>query len=80
LVGPRPLPYEQFTANSEMLAPRLEVRAGVTGWWQIKGRSDLSPEHALRMDLFYVENWSLSFDLYILAKTVGVVVKREGAR
>ncbi|MGH2757811.1 MAG: sugar transferase, partial [Actinomycetota bacterium] len=80
LVGPRPLPIEQLHANREMLSPRLEVRAGMTGWWQIKGRSDVTPEQALRMDLFYIENWSLALDLYILAKTFGVVVGRKGAK
>jgi len=80
LVGPRPLPIEQLDANRGMLSARHEVRAGMTGWWQIKGRSDVSPEEALRMDLFYIENWSLSLDLYILAKTFGVVVGRKGAK
>jgi lipopolysaccharide/colanic/teichoic acid biosynthesis glycosyltransferase len=80
IVGPRPLPLEQVEANREILSPRLEVRAGVTGWWQINGRSNLTPEQALRMDLFYVENWSFSLDLYILAKTAGVVLARKGAK
>jgi exopolysaccharide biosynthesis polyprenyl glycosylphosphotransferase len=78
LVGPRPLPAEQVEANPD-LGPRHQVRAGMTGWWQINGRSRLSPEEAVRMDMFYVENWSLSFDLYILAKTVGAVVNGRGA-
>jgi lipopolysaccharide/colanic/teichoic acid biosynthesis glycosyltransferase len=51
----------------------------MTGWWQINGRSRLNPEEAVRMDMFYVENWSLSFDLYILAKTLGAVVTGRGA-
>lgn len=79
LVGPRPLPAEQVAANLEMLRPRHEVPAGVTGWWQINGRSDLNPEQALRLDLFYIENWSLTLDLYILLKTVGVLLARRGA-
>lgn len=79
LVGPRPLPQEQVSANVDILGPRHEVRAGVTGWWQINGRSDVSSDEALRMDLFYIENWSLSLDLYILAKTVWVLGTRSGA-
>lgn len=79
LIGPRPLPVEQVEANFELLNPRHEVRAGITGWWQINGRSDISPEEAVRLDLFYIENWSLSLDLYILLKTVGAVVARRGA-
>jgi lipopolysaccharide/colanic/teichoic acid biosynthesis glycosyltransferase len=55
------------------------VPTGVTGWWQVNGRSDLSPEEALRLDLFYIENWSLSLDLYILLKTIGVIFARRGA-
>jgi exopolysaccharide biosynthesis polyprenyl glycosylphosphotransferase len=63
LVGPRPLPAEQVAANMELLEPRHEMPAGVTGWWQINGRSELSAEEALRLDLFYIENWSLTLDL-----------------
>jgi lipopolysaccharide/colanic/teichoic acid biosynthesis glycosyltransferase len=79
LVGPRPLPAEQVAANIEALAPRHEVRAGMTGWWQISGRSEVDVSEALRMDLFYIENWSLSLDLYIVLKTVGVVIVGRGA-
>ena len=79
LVGPRPLPADQVAANLELLSSRHEVPAGVTGWWQINGRSSVSFEEAVRMDLFYIENWSLSLDLYILLKTVGCVVARKGA-
>jgi exopolysaccharide biosynthesis polyprenyl glycosylphosphotransferase len=79
LVGPRPLPVEQIAANLELLGPRHEVPAGVTGWWQINGRSDLSPEQAVRHDLFYIENWSLTLDLYIMLKTVWVLLARKGA-
>jgi exopolysaccharide biosynthesis polyprenyl glycosylphosphotransferase len=79
LVGPRPLPIEQVNANLELLSSRHEVPAGVTGWWQINGRSSVAFEEAVRMDLFYIENWSLSLDLYILLKTIGCVVMRRGA-
>ena len=79
LVGPRPLPVEQVAANLSLLTPRHEVRAGMTGWWQIQGRSDVLVDEALRMDLFYIENWSLSLDLYILLKTFGAVIRRRGA-
>jgi exopolysaccharide biosynthesis polyprenyl glycosylphosphotransferase len=79
LVGPRPLPAEQVAANMELLEPRHEMPAGVTGWWQINGRSELSAEEALRLDLFYIENWSLTLDLYILSRTVGAVIAGRGA-
>ena len=79
IVGPRPLPAEQVAANLELLEPRHEVRAGLTGWWQINGRSDVDPVDAVRMDLFYIENWSLTLDLYIVLKTFGVLVAGKGA-
>jgi lipopolysaccharide/colanic/teichoic acid biosynthesis glycosyltransferase len=80
LVGPRPLPAEQVSANLELLGPRHEVRAGVTGWWQIQGRANLDAEEAIRMDHFYIENWSPALDVYILLRTIGVVLKGSGAR
>jgi len=81
LVGPRPLPAEQVIKNLELLGPRHEVRTGMTGWWQIRGRSEVEdPREAVRLDLFYIENWSLTLDLYILVKTIGVVLTGRGAR
>ena len=79
LVGPRPLPADQVAANSDLLAPRQVVPAGVTGWWQINGRSGVTAEEALRLDLFYIENWSPTLDVYILLKTFGAVVGKQGA-
>jgi exopolysaccharide biosynthesis polyprenyl glycosylphosphotransferase len=79
IVGPRPLPADQVAAHADLLAPRQAVPAGVTGWWQINGRSRVTAEEALRLDLFYIENWSPSLDLYILLKTFGAVVAGRGA-
>ena len=80
LVGPRPLPAEQVSANIELLGPRHEVRSGITGWWQIQGRSDIEDhEDAIRMDHFYIENWSPVLDAYILLRTVGALLTRKGA-
>ena len=79
LVGPRPLPAEQVAANLELLGPRHEVNAGMTGWWQINGRSDIAPTQAVRLDAFYIENWSLAFDFYIILKTISTVLERKGA-
>jgi exopolysaccharide biosynthesis polyprenyl glycosylphosphotransferase len=79
LVGPRPLIIEQIEADPELLEPRHEVKAGMTGWWQINGRNDVKLEDAVRLDLFYIDNWSLSLDLYILLKTVGVILLGKGA-
>jgi lipopolysaccharide/colanic/teichoic acid biosynthesis glycosyltransferase len=79
IVGPRPLPANQVAANPELLSPRHVVPAGVTGWWQTNGRSRVTPEEALRLDLFYIENWSLTLDLYVVLKTFSAVVGRQGA-
>jgi lipopolysaccharide/colanic/teichoic acid biosynthesis glycosyltransferase len=79
VVGPRPLPADQVAANIELLGERHEVPAGVTGWWQVNGRSSLSPEAAVGLDRFYIENWSLGLDLYILLKTFGAVARGKGA-
>lgn len=79
LVGPRPLPVRDFLRMEEAHKRRLGAVPGMTGYWQISGRSDLSFEDMVRLDLFYIENWSLSFDLKITLKTLGAVLRREGA-
>jgi exopolysaccharide biosynthesis polyprenyl glycosylphosphotransferase len=79
LVGPRPLFVDQVRSDPQGMTGRHEVPAGITGWWQINGRSDVDYERALQLDLFYIENWSIGLDLYILLKTVGAIVTRRGA-
>ncbi len=79
LVGPRPpLPREVANYPSDMRR-RLVVKPGLTGLWQVSGRSDLSWEESIRLDLSYVENWSLTMDLAILLRTLGAVVRSSGA-
>lgn len=79
LVGPRPpLPSEVARYDGDV-ARRLLVKPGMTGLWQVSGRSDLSWEDGIRLDLYYVENWSLAADLTILWKTFGAVVRSRGA-
>ncbi|MCU1354289.1 MAG: putative undecaprenyl-phosphate glycosylphosphotransferase [Acidimicrobiales bacterium] len=79
LVGPRPaLPHETEEWDA-LLTQRLRVKPGMTGMWQVSGRSDTSFEDYTRLDLYYVDNWSLATDLAILAKTVPVVLLRRGA-
>jgi exopolysaccharide biosynthesis polyprenyl glycosylphosphotransferase len=79
LVGPRPpLPREVARYDSSV-SRRLLVRPGLTGLWQISGRSDLSWEEAVRLDLRYVENWSLAMDALIVVKTFRAVLSRSGA-
>jgi exopolysaccharide biosynthesis polyprenyl glycosylphosphotransferase len=79
LVGPRPLPLRDFEKMSEFHKGRLAAIPGMSGYWQISGRSDLSFEEMVRLDLYYIENWSLSFDVKIILKTIGAVLRHEGA-
>jgi exopolysaccharide biosynthesis polyprenyl glycosylphosphotransferase len=80
MVGPRPpLPHEVAAYDAWHLR-RLRVRPGVTGVWQVSGRSDVPFDEAVRLDLFYIENWSLGYDLYLLGRTLGAVLGRRGAR
>jgi lipopolysaccharide/colanic/teichoic acid biosynthesis glycosyltransferase len=79
LVGPRPpLPVEVASYGADARR-RLLVKPGLTGLWQIGGRSDLSWNESVRLDLRYVENWSPALDLLILRKTLGVVLRGHGA-
>ncbi|WP_199485369.1 sugar transferase [Actinomadura craniellae] len=79
LVGPRPPLPEEVARYGADVARRLLVQPGITGLWQVSGRSDLSWEDSVRLDLYYVENWSLTTDAIILWKTVGAVFRRTGA-
>jgi lipopolysaccharide/colanic/teichoic acid biosynthesis glycosyltransferase len=79
LVGPRPLPSDQVAANDAFLSPRHEVRGGLTGLWQVSGRSELDSAEALRMDRFYIDNWSLALDFAILVRTASTVLSGRGA-
>jgi exopolysaccharide biosynthesis polyprenyl glycosylphosphotransferase len=79
LVGPRPALPDEAARYGYYVRRRLAVKPGLTGLWQIKGRSDLSWEEAVRLDLRYVENWSLVLDLQILWKTWSAVLRGSGA-
>jgi lipopolysaccharide/colanic/teichoic acid biosynthesis glycosyltransferase len=79
LVGPRP-PLPREVAEYEIdVRRRLLVKPGITGLWQVSGRSDLSWEDSVRLDLYYVENWSPVLDFVILARTVVAVIRGRGA-
>jgi exopolysaccharide biosynthesis polyprenyl glycosylphosphotransferase len=79
LVGPRPpLPTEVARYPLDVRR-RLIVKPGITGLWQVSGRSNLSWDDSVRLDLLYVENWSLAFDITIMMKTVLAVLRRDGA-
>ncbi|MEO3795722.1 sugar transferase [Nonomuraea sp. B10E15] len=79
LVGPRPPLPEEVGKYGTDVRRRLVVKPGMTGLWQVSGRSDLTWEESVRLDLRYVENWSLILDLQILWKTWSVVTRGEGA-
>jgi lipopolysaccharide/colanic/teichoic acid biosynthesis glycosyltransferase len=79
LVGPRPALPEETAVYADHVRRRLVVKPGLTGLWQVNGRSDLSWEETVRLDLRYVENWSFALDLQILWKTISVIFRGAGA-
>jgi lipopolysaccharide/colanic/teichoic acid biosynthesis glycosyltransferase len=79
LVGPRPLPLRDFQRLEAWHRKRYLVLPGMTGLWQISGRSGLSFDDLVRLDFTYIENWSIWLDITILARTIPAVLSRRGA-
>jgi exopolysaccharide biosynthesis polyprenyl glycosylphosphotransferase len=79
LVGPRPLPIEQVEREDFRQLKRLDIRPGMTGLWQIRGRSDVSFQRLVKWDIWYINNWSFWLDFHILLQTIPVVLKGRGA-
>jgi lipopolysaccharide/colanic/teichoic acid biosynthesis glycosyltransferase len=79
LVGPRPALPDETTRYGDYVRRRLVVKPGITGLWQVNGRSNLPWDEAVRLDVRYVENWSLFLDLQILWKTWSAVMHADGA-
>ncbi len=79
LVGPRPVVRAELLRYGRQVAGYLAVKPGLTGLWQVKGRSDTTYRRRVAMDMYYVRNRNLLFDTYIVLATVGVVVRRAGA-
>jgi exopolysaccharide biosynthesis polyprenyl glycosylphosphotransferase len=79
LVGPRPPLAREVAVYGDDARRKLLVKPGLTGLWQINGRSDLDWDESVRLDLRYVENWSFAYDFMILWKTLGAVVRSRGA-
>jgi len=79
LVGPRPALPLETAEYADHVRRRLVVKPGLTGMWQVSGRSDLSWDESVRLDLRYVENWSFALDLQILWKTISVIFRGAGA-
>lgn len=79
LVGPRPQRDAEVELYDDHAHRRLFMKPGLTGLWQVSGRSDLSWEDAIRLDLYYVENWSITTDIVIVARTLAVLIRPSGA-
>jgi lipopolysaccharide/colanic/teichoic acid biosynthesis glycosyltransferase len=79
LVGPRPPIPHEAERYGEDVRRRLLVKPGMTGLWQVSGRSNLSWEEAVRLDLYYIENWSVGMDAVLLWRTIFAVVRGHGA-
>jgi exopolysaccharide biosynthesis polyprenyl glycosylphosphotransferase len=79
LIGPRPPLPREVAAYEGRVNRRLLIKPGITGLWQVSGRSNLSWEESVKLDLYYVENWSVTTDFMILLKTVKAVVAKDGA-
>lgn len=79
VVGPRPQVQREVDAYDDTMRRRLLVKPGVTGQWQVSGRNDLSVDESIRHDISYVDNWSMGLDIRIISRTVGAVVRSEGA-
>ena len=79
LVGPRPQIPAEVALYNDLAHRRLLVKPGMTGLWQVSGRSALSAEEAIRLDAYYAENWSLGGDLMIMLRTLRAVIGTEGA-
>jgi len=79
LVGPRPPLVVEYERYEDWEKGRLEMRPGLTGLWQVRGRSDIDFDEMVLMDLYYIENWSLRLDFQILLRTIPAVLASRGA-
>jgi exopolysaccharide production protein ExoY len=79
LVGPRPIVPVELERYGNQGASFLALKPGITGLWQISGRSDVSYEDRVKLDIYYVENWSLMLDIKILLKTIVAITRKSGA-
>jgi lipopolysaccharide/colanic/teichoic acid biosynthesis glycosyltransferase len=80
LVGPRPLPTDEQQRIQSTHRRRLSMRPGITGLWQVSGRSDVDFEQWMMLDLQYIDEWSLQLDATVLLKTIREVLLRTGAK
>jgi lipopolysaccharide/colanic/teichoic acid biosynthesis glycosyltransferase len=80
LVGPRPILPQETKLAAGRTALLHSVKSGVTGIWQVSGRSELTFEERIELELFYAQNWTFWLDMKILFKTIGVVIRKRGAK
>ncbi len=79
LVGPRPLILDEDRARRRLGAPRLDLKPGITGLWQVLGRDDIPFEEMVGLDYLYVTSWSLADDLKLIVQTIPVLVRQHSA-
>ena len=79
IIGPRPVTEEELIKYGDLKDYVLSVSPGLSGMWQVSGRSDTGYEERITLDSFYIQNWSIWLDIWILIKTIWVVLKRKGA-
>jgi lipopolysaccharide/colanic/teichoic acid biosynthesis glycosyltransferase len=79
LVGPRMITPEELKEYDKLHMNLLTIRPGITGYWQVNGRSDVPYEERVSMDMYYIRNWTIWFDLQLLFQTIPAVLKRRGA-
>lgn len=79
LVGPRPIVAKEVSKYGNVFRKYAAVKPGITGMWQVSGRNEISYEERVKLDEFYIANWSPWLDLFILAKTIIVLIRRDGA-
>ena len=81
LVGTRPPTPDEYVQYKLQYRRRLSIKPGLTGLWQVSGRSDITDfEDVLRLDLHYIDHWSLGLDIKIIFQTLGVVIGKRGAK
>jgi lipopolysaccharide/colanic/teichoic acid biosynthesis glycosyltransferase len=79
LVGPRMISPEEVSDYNRWSINLLTVKPGITGLWQVSGRSDISYDERVQLDMYYIRNWSIWFDLQLLVRTIPVVFNGKGA-
>ena len=80
IVGPRPIVEEELSWYGDQKDKLLSVKPGLTGWWAVNGRSDIPYPERCDLELYYVDHFSFGLDLKIIIKTLGAIIKKDGAR